>query len=107
MPKLAQDLLPIINHKLDAVVPSDIRRFDKYVSQFDDVVKKALLARDDQALVNYQQLHASARMAVPTPDHYWPLLYALGAAQGSAVPMQVHEGFQSGTLSMRCLQFGA
>ena len=99
-----------IVHNLRATVrgaPEGLMAARDWAQQFDDVVKKALLARDDQALVNYQQLHASARMAVPTPDHYWPLLYALGAAQGSAVPMQVHEGFQSGTLSMRCLQFGA
>ena len=41
------------------------------------------------------------QLSNPTRPH------ALGAAQGSAVPMQMHEGFQSGTLSMRCLQFGA
>ena len=99
-----------IVHNLRATVrgaPEGLMATRDWAQQFDDVVKKALLARDDQALLNYQQLHASAKMAVPTPDHYWPLLYALGAAQGGAVPMQMYEGFQSGTLSMRCLQFGA
>lgn len=42
MPDLAPDLLPIVNHKLDALMPSDIRLFDKYASQFDGVIKLTL-----------------------------------------------------------------
>jgi 4,5-DOPA dioxygenase extradiol len=45
-------------------------------------------------------------MAVPTPDHYFPLLYALGAARPDEPARHVFEGFQSGTLSMRCVQWG-
>ena len=45
-------------------------------------------------------------MAVPTPDHYFPLLYSLGAARVDEPARHVFEGFQSGTLSMRCVQWG-
>jgi hypothetical protein len=41
---------------------------------------------------------------VPFPDHYFPLLYAMGAAQAGETPRHVFEGFQAGTLSMRCVQ---
>ena len=60
----------------------------------------------DKSLQDYAGLDMSARMAVPTPDHYWPFLYALGAADAGQVPKHVFEAFHSGTLSMRCLQFG-
>jgi 4,5-DOPA dioxygenase extradiol len=40
------------------------------------------------------------------PDHYFPFLYALGAAGAGERAKTVYEGFQSGTLSMRCVQFG-
>jgi len=43
---------------------------------------------------------------VPTPDHYYPFLYALGAAAAGDQMRTVFEGFQNGTLSMRCVQFG-
>jgi 4,5-DOPA dioxygenase extradiol len=43
---------------------------------------------------------------VPFPDHYFPLLYAMGAAQAGETPRHVFEGFQAGTLSMRCVQWG-
>jgi 4,5-DOPA dioxygenase extradiol len=39
-------------------------------------------------------------------DHYAPLLYALGAARDGEAPRFVYEGFQLGTLSMRCVQWG-
>ena len=42
MPQLAQDLQGIVNHKLDALLPSDIRLFDKYVSQYEGVIKLTL-----------------------------------------------------------------
>jgi len=74
---------------------------------YDDAVKKALLARDDKRLIAWENLDASVNMAVPTPDHYFPFLYALGAAGADEKPRMVFEGFHSGTLSMRCVQFGA
>ncbi len=78
-----------------------------WAQAFDDAVKKALATRDDPALIAYEGFGESARMAVPTPDHYFPLLYALGAATRDERAVSTFEGFQAGTLSMRCLQFGA
>ncbi|MGO4606661.1 4,5-DOPA dioxygenase extradiol [Variovorax sp. 2RAF20] len=76
-----------------------------WAQSFDDAVKSALAGRDDRALVDYAKLEG-ASTAVATPDHYYPFLYALGAAGTSERAKTVYEGFQSGTLSMRCLQFG-
>lgn len=77
-----------------------------WARDFDLGVKTALDARNDFALVSYARLGPAARMAVPTPDHYYPMLYALGAADRKEAARTVFEGFQSGTLSMRCFQFG-
>ncbi len=78
-----------------------------WAQAFDATVKKALDARDDQRLINYMRLDDSAAIAVPTPDHYFPFLYALGAAGKNEKVRSVFEGFQAGTLSMRCVQFDA
>ncbi len=78
-----------------------------WAQAFDATVKKALDARDDQRLINYMRLDESAAIAVPTPDHYFPFLYALGAAGKNEKVRSVFEGFQAGTLSMRCVQFDA
>lgn len=77
-----------------------------WAHDFDLAVKTALDARNDFALVSYARLGPAARIAVPTPDHYYPMLYALGAADRKEAPRMVFEGFQSGTLSMRCVRFG-
>jgi 4,5-DOPA dioxygenase extradiol len=76
-----------------------------WAQSFDDAVKAALAGRDDRALIGYEKLEG-ASTGVATPDHYFPFLYALGAAGASERAKTVYEGFQSGTLSMRCLQFG-
>jgi 4,5-DOPA dioxygenase extradiol len=77
-----------------------------WAQSFDAAVKAALISNDAQALANYLNLDSGAKMAVPAPDHYWPLLYALGAAQSGEAAKFVYEGFQAGTLSMRCVQWG-
>lgn len=76
-----------------------------WAAQFDHYVQNALAQSDVEALLRPQLPDAVVSTAVPTPDHYFPLLYALGAA-GTDAARTVHEGFQSGTLSMRSVQFG-
>lgn len=77
-----------------------------WAQAFDAVAARVLAQRDDQALAKPAGLDMSAAQAVPTPDHYFPLLYTVGAAAPSEPMRTVFEGFQSGTISMRCLQFG-
>jgi 4,5-DOPA dioxygenase extradiol len=96
-------------HNLRATENSDATRpqaSKPWAQAYDEAVKKALSARALEALMDYQGLDAAHAMAVPTPDHYWPLLYALGAAGFSERPTYTFEGFQNGTISMRCLQWG-
>ncbi|CAN7375239.1 4,5-DOPA dioxygenase extradiol [Pseudorhodoferax sp. LjRoot39] len=76
-----------------------------WAQQFDAAAWQALAGRDDAALLAYQRLPGAAQ-AVATPDHYHPLLYSVGAAGPGEAVKTVFEGFQSGTISMRCLQFG-
>ena len=91
---------------LDSGTPDGPIASRPWAQSFDDAVKNALVAKNTKALVNYLTLDPGARMAVPTPDHYWPLLYAVGAARDGENAKFVYEGFQLGTLSMRCVQWG-
>ncbi len=76
-----------------------------WAASFDRYVASALAQADAEALLMPRLPAATVTTAVPTPDHYFPLLYAVGAA-GSDSLRTVFEGFQAGTLSMRSLQFG-
>ena len=40
-------------------------------------MKKLILNGDHQPLINYKQLGQSFQLAIPSPEHYLPLLYIL------------------------------
>jgi len=86
--------------------PDSPRGLADWADDFDQRVKQALDSGDHAALQQPLRLGPHGERAVPFPDHYWPLLTALGAAQSHERPQHVFEGFQSGTLSMRCVQWG-
>ncbi|MDD3265602.1 MAG: 4,5-DOPA dioxygenase extradiol [Burkholderiales bacterium] len=68
--------------------------------EFDNKVIELIQARNFEPLINYQQLTASALMAVPTPEHYLPLLYILGASSISDKLTIFNQKYNYGSLSM-------
>lgn len=74
----------------------------QWATDFDSTVAFVLESGQYAAAVNYQGFPGSS-MAVPTSEHYLPLLYALGAAGKGAQLHTIYEGWQEGTLSMRSI----
>jgi len=56
---------------------------------------------DLQSLLRAKLDAPSYALAVPTPEHFHPLYFALGAADGSTANT-VFQGWQLGSLSLRC-----
>ncbi|TAM10246.1 MAG: 4,5-DOPA dioxygenase extradiol [Nevskiaceae bacterium] len=74
--------------------------------RFDARVRELVVQGDHAALVDYPALGPDAALAIPTPDHYLPLLYVLGASHaGEAVTFPV-EGIEGGSMSMLSIQWG-
>jgi 4,5-DOPA dioxygenase extradiol len=46
--------------------------------EMNDIFKNHIADKNHKPLWDYNRLHKDAHLAVPTPDHYWPLLYTLG-----------------------------
>jgi 4,5-DOPA dioxygenase extradiol len=74
--------------------------------RFEKEARELMLADDYTRLVQYEALGRDAALSIPTPDHYLPLLYVIGARQqGEAVTFPV-EGVDGGSISMLTAQIG-
>jgi 4,5-DOPA dioxygenase extradiol len=57
-------------------------------------------------LINYQSLGNEARLAIPTPEHYWPLLYTLSLKSGKDDTKFFNDKAVGGSLTMTSVKFG-
>ena len=85
-------------HRGDTTTPAFARDFDR-------AVVEALQQRDSDRLAALIQT-PEGRRSHPTEDHWWPLLYAAGAAERDEAVTFPIEGFDLGSLSMRTVRMG-
>jgi 4,5-DOPA dioxygenase extradiol len=74
--------------------------------RFEDRTRKLLLKGDHAPLIAYERLGHDAQLSIPTPDHYLPLLYVLGAGGASEQISFPVEGVDGGSVSMLAIQIG-
>lgn len=74
-----------------------------WAKQFDDWIAARIAARDFDAIADYRTRAPHADRAVPTPEHFEPLLVALGATRDDERLATLYEGFHFGSLSMRSI----
>jgi len=68
---------------------------------------RALIERGDhRPLVDYESLGRDAMLSAPTPDHYLPLLYVLGARRDGEPATFPVEGIDGGSVSMLAVRIG-
>ncbi len=77
-----------------------------WAQEFDEQVKQNLIGGDHAALMHYQDMGKAAALGVPTLDHYLPMIYAIALQEKGEPITFFHEGFQHGSISMRCFQIG-
>jgi 4,5-DOPA dioxygenase extradiol len=75
-----------------------------WAQEFDDISKKRIISRDFSDLVNYENLGQAALMSVPTPDHYYPMIYSLGLVNDKDEIRFTYEEIQNASVSMRCFE---
>ncbi len=83
----------------------NVEPFD-WAEQFQHEVRARISNGEDRLLVSYEELGLHARLAVPTPDHYYPLLYVLGARQPGDHAAFPVDGIDAGSLSMLSVVLG-
>jgi 4,5-DOPA dioxygenase extradiol len=77
-----------------------------WAREFDEQVKECLVSGNDRDLIRYARLGPSSSLAVPTLDHYLPMIYAVALREKNEPLAFTHEGFQYASISMRCFQIG-
>jgi 4,5-DOPA dioxygenase extradiol len=75
-----------------------------WATEFDEFIKKSLTEKNNEAIINFEK-NSSANLALPTVEHFLPLLYVLGAA-GEDEPKFFCEKIFASSLSMRCVAYG-
>lgn len=77
-----------------------------WAKEMQHIFREKILSEDHRSLINYESLGPAARMAIPTPDHYWPLIYTLGL-QESGEPVDLfNDELVGGSITMTSVRFG-
>ena len=91
-----------IVHNLSKLAPGEETPYpDPWAVEFDSWVREKVGTLDADALADYARLGPHARAAVPTSEHFDPLLFTAGTALPGDVVHDIYEGFRYGSLSMR------
>ncbi len=90
--------LRLVDFDERAVVPGWAREFDHWVAE-------TLRRRDVDALLDYRARAPGVALALPTHEHFVPVVAAQGAALDAACSFPI-EGFVWGPLTKRSVQFG-
>lgn len=71
-----------------------------------ELFKKHITDRNFKALNDYKSLGKSVELSIPTPDHYYPLMYALGLAEENEKIEFFNDYTMGGSLSMTSVKIG-
>jgi 4,5-DOPA dioxygenase extradiol len=67
-------------------------------------INRWLMEGEHQKLIDYDRQGRSIRTAIPTPDHFLPLLYILGLKENSEKILLFNDKLVAGSLSMTSLK---
>lgn len=73
-------------------------------ARFEEQAREFMQTGQDRLLIDYPALGSDAMQSIPTPDHYLPLLYVLGARRPEDAVHFPVEGFDGGSMSMLAVQ---
>lgn len=71
-----------------------------WAEEFDNYIKEAILEGDYQKVIHYERLGKASELAFVTPDHFYPLLYVLGATGPNDKVEVYNDACVLGSLSM-------
>ncbi|WP_206733890.1 4,5-DOPA-extradiol-dioxygenase [Flavobacterium stagni] len=74
--------------------------------EINQTFKDKIVGKDHKSLIEYQKLGSAALLAIPTPDHYYPLLYTLGLQTEKDTIQFFNDRAVGGSLTMTSVKIG-
>jgi len=74
--------------------------------EFNDVLRSRIAAHEDESLIDYKTLHPASTAAIPTPEHYLPLLYTLAVRSEDEPLSFFNDQVVLGSISMLSVWIG-
>lgn len=92
-------------HNLGKVSFHDKNAADKWAVAFDDWLVKNIKEWNTSELFQYRKKAPHAKEAVPTPEHFIPLILAMGAGANTKQTSVINKHYEYGSLSYLCFRF--
>lgn len=77
-----------------------------WAKTLNETFKKKIISKDHYPLINYVTLGEAAKLAIPTPDHYYPMLYNLALMSDKDDVEIFNDEYVGGSLSMTSFRLG-
>jgi len=74
--------------------------------RFEREAREMMVAGEFESLIDYENLGPEAKLSIPTPDHYLPLLYVIAGRQERETITFPIEGVDGGSISMLAVRVG-
>ncbi len=74
--------------------------------EMNSIFKNKIANGDYNALINFEKLNPAAKLAIPTPDHYFPLLYTIALQEGNDEIQFFNDKPVAGSLTMTSVKIG-
>lgn len=78
----------------------------EWAEAFDKYIINAIKNNNHDILIKYKVLGDISKLAVPTDEHFLPLLYVAGAQDKNDNVEVIHRSIQNSSVSMSCIKIG-
>ena len=76
-----------------------------WAARFDAEMRRSVVDAEPERAIAFERLGADAEKAVPTPEHFWPMLYVLGARRPDDQARVFNDHIEHGSLGMTSFVF--
>lgn len=74
--------------------------------EMNTLFKEKIGNNDFKSLLDYEKLNKAAKLAIPTPDHYFPLIYAIALQDNNDEVRFFNDKLVGGSLNMTSVKWG-